>query len=160
MKEITITFNGITTKLVSSNDGMFNLNRLHEASGMPAHKRPSTWFRDGGNAFVAQLNLSENSRLAYSSQRGGAKPGTWGIEQVVYAYASWISPEFHAAVIDAFTHAVNGDGKKAVKKAQSVAFINEISMDGIPSFKITRGTWAHPDIALAYAAVIDIIHQF
>ncbi|EBW9748997.1 hypothetical protein DQR71_08915 [Salmonella enterica subsp. enterica serovar Kingston] len=22
------------------------------------------------------------------------------------------------------------------------------------------GTWAHPDIALAYAAVIDIIHQF
>lgn len=42
------------------------------------------------NEFVAQLNLSANSRLAYSSQRGGAKQGSWGIEQVVYAYVSWI----------------------------------------------------------------------
>lgn len=160
MKEITLTFNNTTTTLTSDEEGRYNLNDLHRLSGYSASKRPGNWKTYAVNI----INEYSNARiLAFETKRGNGG-GTWAIEPLVYVYASYLSADFHKAVLDAFTAAVNGDGKKAVKKAQSVAFINEISMDGIPSFKITRGkiggTWAHPDIALAYAAVIDIIHQF
>ncbi|EBW9748996.1 KilA-N domain-containing protein [Salmonella enterica subsp. enterica serovar Kingston] len=119
MKEITLTFNGTTTKLVSDNEGMFNLNILHKASGDEKRNRPSYWtVNSETQEFIREL---ETGIPVLKIKRGRGITGTWGIEQVVYAYAEWISPEFHAAVIEAFTHAVNGNGKKAVKKAQSVA---------------------------------------
>lgn len=232
MKEITLTFNNTTTTLTSDEEGRYNLNDLHRLSGYSASKRPGNW-----KAYAVDIiNEYSNARILAIETKRGNGGGTWAIEPLVYVYASYLSADFHKAVLDAFTAAVNGNGKKAVKKAQSVArvkskearidmtkeaskwcdnvwtmrhvtdkvskagipalqirrgntakrgtwaieeflsrqiwrvnaqttaFINEISMDGIPSFKITRGkiggTWAHPDIALAYTAVIDIIHQF
>ncbi|ECK9403497.1 KilA-N domain-containing protein [Salmonella enterica subsp. enterica serovar Paratyphi C str. CFSAN000603] len=120
MKEITLTFNNITTKLFSDEEGMFNLNLLHKASGDEKRNRPSYWTANSETQkFIQEL---ETGIPVSKTKRGRGVTGTWGIEQIVYAYASWISPEFHAAVIEAFTHAVNGDGKKAVKKAQWTEF--------------------------------------
>lgn len=167
VKEITITFNGITTKLISDNEGLFNLNALRKIGGFTSSRDPSIWIRDNESARNLLTELErENPRTTICRRTRGRGAGTWGIEQVVYAYASWISPEqqlakltYDAAVIEAFTHAVNGDGKKAVKKAQSVAQVVPREFQQFSKIKAI-GTWAHPDIALAYAAVIDIIYQF
>lgn len=88
MKEITLTFNGITTKLVSDEDGMFNLNLLHKASGNSNGKRPSLWMTNS-----TTRSLLEAGNLASKSVRGRGITGTWIVEQGVYAYAAWISPE-------------------------------------------------------------------
>ncbi len=131
MKEITLTFNNITTKLVSDEDGYVHLNRLHEAHGGNNNFAPAQWKRNESTRKF--LNVQNRT---IKTKRGRYDGGTWVDEQTAYHYASWISPEFHAAVIEAFTHAVNGDGKKAVKKAQSVARVK------------------------SKEARIDIIHQF
>ncbi|EBM5749119.1 KilA-N domain-containing protein [Salmonella enterica] len=88
MKEITLTFNGITTKLASDDEGMFNLNALHKASGNFNGKRPSLWMTNS-----TTRSLLEAGNLASKSVRGRGITGTWIVEQGVYAYASWISPE-------------------------------------------------------------------
>lgn len=111
MKEITLTFNNTATTLTSDADGLFKLNDIYQASGMGEAVEPNRWTRSNGEFLSRQIWRVKKGRYG----------GTYGNEQVVYAYAEWISPEFHAAVIEAFTHAVNGNGKKAVKKAQSVA---------------------------------------
>ncbi|EHC0365568.1 KilA-N domain-containing protein [Salmonella enterica] len=88
VKEITLTFNGTTTKLVSDNEGMFNLNVLHKVSGNFNGKRPSLWMTNS-----TTRSLLEAGNLASKSVRGRGITGTWIVEQGVYAYASWISPE-------------------------------------------------------------------
>ncbi|ENE6634940.1 KilA-N domain-containing protein [Salmonella enterica] len=56
---------------------------------------------------VEKYSNAENS--AFKTKRGRTDGGTWAIEEMVYAYASWLSAEFHKAVLDAFTAAVHGD---------------------------------------------------
>lgn len=120
MTTISLTFNNTTTELTSDTDGMFNLNVLHHASGFGKHKMPNKWRENTSTReLIARYSQTPNSGLAV--RRGGNNPGTWAIEQIVYAYASWISPAFHAAVLEAFLHAVHGDGNAAVESAQRVA---------------------------------------
>lgn len=91
MKEIELEFNGVITKLVSDTNDMFNLNVLHRVSNTPQSKKPSEWIRwEPTRQFLAEF--VEAGQPATKSTRGRGA-GTWGIEQVVYAYASWISPE-------------------------------------------------------------------
>ncbi|UIW10496.1 DNA-binding protein, KilA-N domain [Aeromonas phage BUCT695] len=126
MKTVTLTISGKTTTLVSDADGMFSLNELHKASGTSTSKRPGSWIRT--QQAVDFINVFSSAQIcAVKKINGGKFRGTYGIEQVVYAYAEWISPEFHAAVIEAFKAAVSGDGEKAVKVAQSVARADGIS---------------------------------
>lgn len=122
MKTVTLSFNGNVFTLTSDAEGMFNLNDLHRASGGTAAKRPGSWLRTQ-QAFEFIKVYSDAQICATVVKRGGARgtQGTWGIEQVVYAYATWISAEFHHAVIEAFKDAVSGDGAAAVEVAQSVA---------------------------------------
>lgn len=93
MKEITLTFNGTSTKLVSDNEEMFNLNKIHTASGEPERRKPSFWYRSAEVKRMVENLEVQNCTSKIKSVRGRGITGTWGIEQVVYAYASWISPE-------------------------------------------------------------------
>lgn len=65
--------------------------------------------------------MSRARNLALEIKLGGRPEtrGIWAPEQVVYAYAAWLSPEFHTAVIEAFTHAVRGDGEAAIRSEKS-----------------------------------------
>ncbi|EPB0644618.1 KilA-N domain-containing protein [Salmonella enterica subsp. enterica] len=100
MKEIELEFNNTITKLSSDEEGLFNLNDLWKLSGEGESRKPNRWVRS---------NYEFLERQIWRSKRGRGITGTYGSDQVVYAYASWISPEFHAAVIEAFTNGYTGD---------------------------------------------------
>lgn len=111
-KMITLRFNNTSHTVTSNESEMFNLNTLHKISGAKKAKQPNEWLRNSNTqALVIELSKPENPGLVV--KRGGNAPGSWANEQVVYAYASWISPEFHAAVIEAFTALANNNVKKA-----------------------------------------------
>lgn len=88
MKEITLIFNDITTKLVSDEDGYVHLNRLHEAHGGNNNFAPAQWKRNESTRKF--LNVQNRT---IKTKRGRYDGGTWVDEQTAYHYASWISPE-------------------------------------------------------------------
>ena len=84
--------------------GRFNLNALHRASGAGDSKKPSEWLR---SKQVQELvdELSGNSHLGYapvSSVKGGVCPGTFAHELLAISYAGWISPSFQLQVNQTF----------------------------------------------------------
>ena len=84
--------------------GRFNLNALHRASGEGDSKKPSEWLR---SKQVQELvdELSGNSHLGYapvSSVKGGVCPGTFAHELLAISYAGWISPSFQLQVNQTF----------------------------------------------------------
>lgn len=132
MKTVTLNLNDKTFVLASDENGMFNLNALHRFSGAPASKRPPEWLRYRQAADLLKVYTDAGIHATVSKRGGGAgTQGTWGIEQIVFAYAAWISSEFHAAVIEAFKAAVSGNGEKAVAIAQNFA-----RTDGIAQRKL------------------------
>ncbi|EEM8427504.1 hypothetical protein DFQ98_08845 [Salmonella enterica subsp. enterica serovar Essen] len=86
---------------------MYSLNELHKISGFNASKRPSEWMRNSQTTDLFN-KFVETGNPVFKIVRGRGA-GTWVIEELVYAYASWLSAEFHKAVLDAFTAAVAGN---------------------------------------------------
>lgn len=122
MKTVTLKLNDKVMTLAADNAGLFNLNALHRFSGAGINKRPGSWLRTQQTIDFLKVYTDAQICATVTKRGGGAgTQGTWGIEQVVYAYAAWISAEFHAVVIEAFKAAVDGDGDAAVAVAQSVA---------------------------------------
>jgi hypothetical protein len=97
-------------------EGRYCLNDLHKAAGNEPHKAPNQWLR---NQQIQELirELTANLQLAQSksnelstnmclapivSLKGGKTPGVYAVKDLVYAYAMWISAEFHLHVIRAY----------------------------------------------------------
>lgn len=145
-----------------------------------------SWYRSQ-TAQDLSVQICTHKNISSAFKQLGGRAGTWLIPEMAWGYCEYLSSEFHLAVLSSFDSAVNGDGKKAVKKAQSVARIKSKAvrefMRRVKTSKLinsldagvgkptpvnrveggndrsVQGTWVHPDIALAYAAV-NIIHQF
>jgi len=58
-------------------------------------------------------NAQKRALNVVEGQGGGAGGGSYAVEPILYAYASWINVRFHQAVVTAFTALVNNDVKKA-----------------------------------------------
>lgn len=112
MKTVTLKLDDKVFTLTSDEEGMFNLNEVYHASGGVRKNQPSNWSRSNSEL----IRQFDNPQIRGFKVKRGRNGGTWVIEQVVYAYAEWISPEFHAAVIEAFKAAADGDGDAAVAK--------------------------------------------
>ncbi|WP_290608454.1 KilA-N domain-containing protein [Arsenophonus sp. ENCA] len=94
-------------------NGRFNLNALHKASGEGEHKRPSKWLATiQAKELIAELeanllknNQSPNSGSAHkvlNTVNGGSSPGTFAHELLAIEYAGWISPKFRLMVNQIF----------------------------------------------------------
>lgn len=82
--------------------GRFSLNDLHKAAGGNRKHGPNRWSRsEVFNDLVSELTPGMGFAPAVS-KRGGTAPGTYVCEELVYAYAMWISPAFHIRVIRAY----------------------------------------------------------
>lgn len=81
-------------------DGMFNLNDLHKASGGDKKNAPNYWKDSKGVQQVIDLysypNSGNEQNQVLSSDR---QNGTFAIEQLAIKYAMWISPEFEVQCI-------------------------------------------------------------
>lgn len=102
----TITFENTTIK--QDADGRYCLNHLHKAAGGKRTHQPSNFFRNAQtDGLINELRKDPDLRLEpVKVVHGGAYRGTYVVEELVYAYAIWISPKFHLKVIEFFDRGV------------------------------------------------------
>lgn len=114
-------------KIQQNNNGLFNLNDLHKASGGLNRHRPSFWLETvQARDYIELLQLKEKSDVI-SINKGGANPGVFAHENLVYSYAMWISSGFHHQVIETFKAVLRGDFDSALTEAQKaqIAFYED-----------------------------------
>ena len=138
-KPLHLFWNNEVHTVIPNEKGMYNLNQLHRVSGAPRSKAPNDWVRNSqATDLIAKYSKPEFSGLVV--KRGGYTPGTWAIEEIVYAYASWLSAEFHKAVLDAFTAAVSGDMVKVREIVRTA-----VRQEGVPIRKEFASTFMSTD---------------
>lgn len=149
---LTLTFEGKNITLNPDESGRYKLNDLFSVSGASRSRRPVDWLRRGEvNDLIEKLKGVNLHPLKIVNGRNG---GTYAIKEIIYAYAEWISPEFHKAVLETFSAAVEGDGSKAVKIARSVARV-----DGVASRKsFASGLAKHGADKTFYADMSDTVN--
>ena len=103
------------TQIRRDPNGRYCLNDLHQASGGANRHRPSLWLDNQQTRdLVGELASDSESGAGIPApppvetvQRGLGQ-GTYAVKELVYAYAMWISPKFHLAVIRAYDALVTG----------------------------------------------------
>jgi len=85
--------------------GRYCLNDLHRAAGGENRHQPGKFTtlkttRELADALLA--GLSEIGEAPLATVNDGIDNGTYAAKELVYAYAMWISPAFHLAVIRAY----------------------------------------------------------
>ena len=81
-------------------ENLFNLKDLHIASGNEKKHEPNRFVRlDTTKALIAEIEKDNQHALKIIR---GTNGGTYAWEELVIAYAMWISPKFHLIVLRAF----------------------------------------------------------
>jgi len=104
-------------EITTDEEGRFNLNALHKASGLGDHKRPSKWLAtEPTQDLIRELETqSPLTGLApINSVKGGKAPGTFAHELLAISYAGWISPAFQLKVNQVFLDYRSGKLKQPV----------------------------------------------
>lgn len=84
-------------EITTDRAGRYNLNALHRASGLGAHKAPAQWLRTlSAKQLIEELEKETMQNCIVSFEgRGG---GTFAHELLAVEYAGWISPAFRLKV--------------------------------------------------------------
>ena len=108
------------TEIHQDADGRFSLNDLHRASGGEDKNQPSNFLRaEQTQKLIEAINRSSDSMNALSTKQGGKNQGSYGVKELVYAYANWISADFYLGMIRTFDAVATGkqvanDAAKAI----------------------------------------------
>ncbi len=94
-------------EITTDEEGRFNLNALHKASGSEKKNGPSYWVAlDSTQALIAELEQTlsdtEISVSVIKTLKGGSVQGTFAHELLAVEYAGWISPAFRLKVNQTF----------------------------------------------------------
>ncbi|HHF5367449.1 TPA: P22AR C-terminal domain-containing protein [Haemophilus influenzae] len=89
---------------IRSYGNLYSLNDLHKASGNAEKHRPSLFVRlDTTQDLISEIQKEVKSTdLIFKTTGGRGLRGTYACEELVIAYAMWISPKFHLIVLRAF----------------------------------------------------------
>ena len=91
----------ILSQSIRTFENLYALNDLHIASGGKSKHQPSNFVRlDTTKALITEIE--KDNQHALKIIRGGNFQGTYACEELVIAYAMWISPQFHLVVLRAF----------------------------------------------------------
>ena len=89
-------------------EGRYCLTDFHKAAGGAAKHQPAHFFETVGKELVNEL-ITENPVIKPVQAKAGRYGSTYAVRELVYAYATWISPKFHLEVIRAYDRlATNG----------------------------------------------------
>ncbi|MBC7961411.1 MAG: KilA-N domain-containing protein [Steroidobacteraceae bacterium] len=86
------------TTIRQDQEGRFCLNDLHKAAGGENKHRPSLWLKNAQTAAFIEAASKAGIPAIQSKQQ----LGTFVAKELVYHYATWISPEFSLKVIRAY----------------------------------------------------------
>ncbi|HAK9055136.1 TPA: DNA-binding protein [Salmonella enterica] len=88
-------------EITTDEEGRFNLNALHKASGLGTSKAPSQWLRtQSAQSLIAELEKETVQICIVSAE--GRNGGTFTHELLAVEYAGWISPAFRLKVNQTF----------------------------------------------------------
>lgn len=104
------------TEIHQDAEGRFSLNDLHRASGSEDKNKPSNFLRsEQTQKLIEAINRcsdsssgSSDSMNALSTKEGGKNQGSYGVKELVYAYANWISADFYLRMIRTFDEVATG----------------------------------------------------
>ncbi|MFK5239131.1 KilA-N domain-containing protein [Glaesserella parasuis] len=97
MSNLTILKSSITQL-----DNLYSLTDLHRVSGYEAKHAPNRFIRlDTTQELVSEIQKEDPTTQPLKTLRG-TQGGTYACEELVLAYAMWISPKFHLVVLRAF----------------------------------------------------------
>lgn len=128
------------TEIHQDAEGRFSLNDLHRASGGEDKNKPSNFLRsEQTQKLIKAINRcsdsssgrSSDSMSALSTKEGGKNQGSYGVKELVYAYANWISADFYLRMIRTFDAVATGkiginQQDRALTQPQQLAIRREI----------------------------------
>lgn len=101
MSNLTILNNSIRQL-----DNLYSLTDLHRASGGEQKHKPALFLSNQQTKeLISEIEIEGKVGIPTSvvkTVRGGKNPSTYACEELMLAYAMWISPKFHLIVLRAF----------------------------------------------------------
>ena len=98
----------IANTAIRNQNDLYNLNDLHQASGALTKHKPANWLRLQQTQELiteltdAHIRASKQKQQVIEVIKGGNNQGTFVCKELVYAYATWISPKFFLQVLRTF----------------------------------------------------------
>lgn len=142
------------TSIHQDAEGRYSLNDLHRASGGEDRHKPANFLRtDHTQEMIEEINRCSEMSNAISVKQGGRNQGTYACKEMVYAYAMWISAEFHLHVIRAYDALVQGGSNptKGVGNPSSATRAHLMVVEAMQKIGV------RPEMAMAVA--LQAIHQ-
>lgn len=103
-------------EITTDDQGRFNLNALHRASGGQKKNGPSYWLAlDSTQALVGELDRQNTEISVFKTK--GRNGGTFAHELLAVSYAGWISPAFQLQVNQTFIDYRTGQLKPAMPQS-------------------------------------------
>ena len=126
MSKTTVTALSIVGVSVrQDSDGRFSLNDLHKAAGKHKKHSPSYFLENQKTKDIVSILETTGNPVFRKEGRNG---GTYVCKELVYAYAMWISAEFHLQVIRAYDALMSGE----IEKARSIAARQTLKDEYLP----------------------------
>lgn len=138
----------ISQNAIRQIDNLYSLNDLHKASGNAEKHRPSLFIRlDTTQDIISEIQKEVKSTdLIFKTTGGRGLRGTYACEELVIAYAMWISPKFHLIVLRAFLAMHRNQPQQKTTVDDRTGLRNAVS------FLVNKK-------GLIYSEVYQLIHQ-
>ncbi len=136
-------------------EGRFRINDLHKAAGGEKRHSPNYWLENQQASDLVRLLETTGIPVVSLAGRSG---GTFVVKELVYAYAMWVSPEFHLHVIRTFDDLVTGQ-LAAVESRQSRERARLEAPAMTDAIKFTRAAAGKPIAAYHFSNEFDLINR-
>lgn len=108
-KQIMASVRVVGVAIREDAQGRYRLNDLHKAAGGEKRHQPADWLRiQQTKELIEAVVNSGNTRSFPVESVEGRSGGTFVVKELVYAYAMWVSAEFHLHVIRTFDALAEG----------------------------------------------------
>lgn len=96
-------------------EGRYSLNDLHKAAGGEDRHQPRYFLANQQTQdLITEISIATDGGIPLTVRKGGRSQGSYGVKELVYAYAMWISPKFHLQVIRAYDALVTDQAPKVL----------------------------------------------